>query len=162
MALRILIYFFIVTTSCLGQASSLMEKDSIVNVDLWTHIARKQLPKYITAAEKDSLYTTEIKRTGKKELTVYLMYVGEAIDQKVIPCTFKKNKIVIDPIVEFKGTFFIWGRTSLKRKLKFKNLTEIEYHSKMKSIDFKYLIWPSKITKQKLEKKYTKLSFYGL
>lgn len=162
MAYQTLFLALLINLTSFGQAAKYMEKDTVVNIDLWTHISREQLPKYILPEEKDSLYSTQIKRTGKSEITVYLLYVGAVIQEKKIPCKFKKNKIVIDPIIEFRGEFITWGRTSLKRKIIFDNLAQIEYHSKMKSFDFQYMVWISKITRQKLRKTYNKSNLYGI
>lgn len=162
MIFRLCLFLVAFSLNSNAQVFHYVEMDTIVNVDLWTHVSRKQLPKYITQEEKDSLYTAQLKKTGEEEITVYLLYVGEAIDEQKIPCKFKKRKIILEPIIEYRGEVFFWGRASLKRKIEFNNLTQLEYFSKTKSLDFKYFIWPAKITKQEIHKSYYKINLYGL
>lgn len=162
MGLRILILLLVLLSSnTKAQYFKLLPADTIFNVDMWTHLSRKQLPDFITPELKDSLYSCQLKKTGAHQVTVYLLEFDSPIDSQIVTCKFQNDHITFEKHREFRGNPFIWGIATLRRKMYFTSVNSVRYKSTTKSRKFLFFVWPGTYKKQEVDRNFDFLNLWG-
>lgn len=162
MGLRILfLYSILWCYQAEAQYVKFLPVDTILNVDLWTHLSRKQLPDYITPELKDSLYSCQIEKRSSKSAMIYLLEFDTAIDSQLVNCKFKNDHITFEQHTEIRGNPFTWGIATLRRKMNFNSFYSVQYISKTRSRKFLFFIWPGIYKKQDVDREFQLLNLWG-